>query len=183
MRRLIVTLLVVLCLPGLAAAQQSAYQINAGDVLDVSVWGEEDLTRQVLVLPDGTMTVPLAGQMQAEGRTTAELEEEMRQGLARYVPNALVTIGVYNAAGNRFYVTGEMNVRFLAPAVPGDEIFARGEIAEDRRRYLLCRGEILAADGRLLAKAEGKFFAVPPDKQAEMEARWGREASGPEVRP
>jgi polysaccharide biosynthesis/export protein len=109
MRRLIVSLLVVFCLPTLAAAQEGAYQINAGDVLDVSVWGEEDLTRQVLVLPDGTMTVPLAGQMQAEGRTTAELEEEMRQRLARYVPNALVTIGVYNAAGNRFYVTGEVN--------------------------------------------------------------------------
>lgn len=83
----------------------------------------------------------------------------------------------------RFYVTGEVNVRFLAPAVPGDEILARGEVAENKRRYLLCRGEILAADGRQLAKAEGKFFAVPPEKQAEMEERWRRDASGPEVRP
>jgi polysaccharide biosynthesis/export protein len=109
MRRLIVILLVAFCLPAPAFAQQSAYQVNAGDVLDVSVWGEEDLSRQVLVLPDGTMTVPLAGQMQAEGRTTVELEEELRQRLARFVPNAVVTIGVANAAGNRFYVTGEVN--------------------------------------------------------------------------
>ena len=79
----------------------------------------------------------------------------------------------------RFYVTGEMNVRFLAPAVPGDEIVARGEIAEDKRRYLLCRGEVLAADGRLLAKAEGKFFPVPADKQAQMEERWRRETAAP----
>jgi uncharacterized protein (TIGR00369 family) len=77
----------------------------------------------------------------------------------------------------RFYVTGEMSVRFLAPAVPGEEILARGEIAEDKRRYLVCRGEVLAADGRQLAKAEGKFFAVSPAKQAEMEERWRREAA------
>jgi len=75
----------------------------------------------------------------------------------------------------RFYVTGEMNVRFLAPAVPGVEILARGEIATDKRRYLICRGEVHGADGRLLAKAEGKFFPVTPQQQAELEERWRRD--------
>jgi uncharacterized protein (TIGR00369 family) len=79
----------------------------------------------------------------------------------------------------RYHVTGEVSVRFLGPAVPGDEILARGEIAEDRRRYLLCRGEVLDAGGRLLAKAEGKFFPVPAERQAEMEERWRREAERP----
>lgn len=79
----------------------------------------------------------------------------------------------------RFCMTGEMSVRFLAPAVPGQEILARGEIAEDRRRFLVCRGEVLAADGRQLAKAEGKFFAVSAAKQAEMEERWRREVPAP----
>jgi uncharacterized protein (TIGR00369 family) len=83
----------------------------------------------------------------------------------------------------RYYVTGEMSVRFLAPAVPGDEIVAHGEIVEDKRRYLLCRGEILASDGRQLAKAEGKFFAVSPEKQAEMEALWRRETAAQESVP
>jgi uncharacterized protein (TIGR00369 family) len=77
----------------------------------------------------------------------------------------------------RFYVTGEMNVRFLAPAAPGDEILARGEIVEDRRRYLVCRGEVLGADGRQLAKAEGKFFPVSAERQAAMEERWRAEAA------
>jgi uncharacterized protein (TIGR00369 family) len=84
----------------------------------------------------------------------------------------------------RYYVTGEMNVRFLAPVVPGDEIIARGEIAEDKRRYLLCRGEVLAAgDGLQLAKAEGKFFAVPPRQQAEMEELWRRETADGQPHP
>ena len=76
----------------------------------------------------------------------------------------------------RFYVTGEMNVRFLSPAVTGDEILARGEIHEDKRRYLVCRGEVLDADGKLLAKAEGKFFPVTPEQQAEMQERWRQDA-------
>jgi uncharacterized protein (TIGR00369 family) len=76
----------------------------------------------------------------------------------------------------RFYVTGEMNVRFLAPAATGDEIFARGEIADDKRRYLVCRGEVNGADGTVLAKAEGKFFPVTPEKQAGMERRWREDA-------
>jgi polysaccharide biosynthesis/export protein len=109
MYRLVLTLLVVLGLPSLALAQDGAYRVNAGDLLDVSVWGEEDLSREVLVLPDGTMTIPLAGQMKAEGRTTTELEEELRQRLARYIPDAVITIGVANASGNRFYVVGEVN--------------------------------------------------------------------------
>ena len=79
----------------------------------------------------------------------------------------------------RFFVTGEMSVRFLAPAAPGDEILARGEVAEDRRRYLLCRGEVLGPDGRQLAKAEGKFFPVSAERQAAMEERWRAEAAAP----
>ena len=79
-------------------------------------------------------------------------------------------------SSGRFHMTGEMSVRFLAPAVPGEEILARGEIAEDKRRFLVCRGEVLAADGRQLAKAEGKYFAVSPGKQAEMEELWRRDA-------
>jgi len=76
----------------------------------------------------------------------------------------------------RFYVTGEMNVRFLSPAVTGGEILARGTIAEDKRRYLICRGEVLAEDGTLLAKAEGKFFPVTAEQQIAMEERWRRDA-------
>jgi uncharacterized protein (TIGR00369 family) len=76
----------------------------------------------------------------------------------------------------RFYVTGEMQVRFLSPVVTGEEVLARGSIAEDKRRDLVCRGEVLGVEGRVLAKAEGKFFPVTPEKQAEMERRWREDA-------
>lgn len=75
----------------------------------------------------------------------------------------------------RFCVTGEMNVRFLHPAVPGEEIRAWGEPGEDRKRYLVCTGQVHNAAGKLLAKAEGKFFPVSPERQREMEERWRQE--------
>jgi uncharacterized protein (TIGR00369 family) len=77
----------------------------------------------------------------------------------------------------RFYVTGEINVRFLAPAVPGTPILARGSISDNRRRYLLCSGEVLDTDGRQLAKADGKFFPVSAEQQAAMEERWREETA------
>ena len=79
----------------------------------------------------------------------------------------------------RFCVTGEMNVRFLHPAVPGEEVRAWGEPAEDKRHYLVCTGEVHNAAGKLLAKAEGKFFRVSPEKQREMEERWQQESAAP----
>jgi polysaccharide export outer membrane protein len=108
MRRLTLALL-VFCLPLLAVAQEPAYRINPGDVLGVSVWGEEKLDQQVLVLPDGTISFPLAGQFDAAGRTTTELESAIANRLERFVPNAVVTVAVQNAAGNMVYVLGEVN--------------------------------------------------------------------------
>jgi polysaccharide export outer membrane protein len=106
-----IAIAIVVCgIPALAWAQQeAAYQVNPGDVLDVSVWGEENLQRQVLVLPDGMITFPLAGELEAAGRTTRELEATIAEQLERYIPDALVTVAVANAAGNKIYVLGEVN--------------------------------------------------------------------------
>lgn len=80
------------------------------------------------------------------------------------------------ATTGRYHVTGEMTVRFLAPAAPGEELTVRGEVAEDRRRYLVCRGGILGPGGPV-ARAEGRFFPVSAERQAELEEQWRREAA------
>src|SRR5690606_40501832 len=85
MRSITVTLIPVLL--GLAAvagaqeqmpsADQGGYLVNAGDRLEISVWKEPDLQREVLVRPDGAFSFPLAGQIMAEGRSeehTSELQ-------------------------------------------------------------------------------------------------------------
>jgi len=90
-------------------AETQAYTLNAGDVLDISVWREDDLQRQVLVLPDGTISFPLAGQIQAAGRTTEDVQLTISDRLEKYIPGAVVTVSVLNVSGNKVYVIGAVN--------------------------------------------------------------------------
>src|SRR3546814_3992892 len=69
-----------------ATSPASTYRINAGDELEVYVWGEERLQRKVKVLPDGTIAFPLVGQIKVQGYLPAEVEELITNGLsAQYV--------------------------------------------------------------------------------------------------
>ena len=86
-----------------------SYQIGPGDLLNISVWKEEDMQLQVLVKPDGGITFPLVGDLHASGLTTAELTEQLKLKLKRYIPNPVVTISVLNSISNKIYVVGKVN--------------------------------------------------------------------------
>jgi polysaccharide export outer membrane protein len=58
-----------------AHAQQASYIVKPGDTLEISVWKEPDLQRQVLVRPDGAFSFPLVGEVDARGKTVAELNK------------------------------------------------------------------------------------------------------------
>ncbi len=90
------------------AANEPGYRVNAGDRLDISVWKEEDLQRQVLVRPDGAFSFPLAGQIMAEGRTVAAIQAELEERLSRYIPDLVSTVTVVDVNGNRIYVIGQV---------------------------------------------------------------------------
>jgi polysaccharide export outer membrane protein len=93
-----------------AAALASEYRINAGDELEVFVWGEERMQRPVRVLPDGSFAFPLAGTIAAQGHTAPEVAKEISERIkGNYragVPN--VTVAVKDTAGSRFYVVGKV---------------------------------------------------------------------------
>ena len=95
--------------PATPPASDQSYTLNAGDVLDISVWREDDLQRQVLVLPDGTISFPLAGQIVAAGRTIEDVQQTISDRLERYIPGAVVTVSVLNVSGNKVYVIGAVN--------------------------------------------------------------------------
>jgi len=84
------------------------YTIQPGDVLDISVWKEEDLVRQVLVRPDGGMSFPLAGDMQAAGKSVAELQKLITERLKKYIPDPVVTVSMLKLDGNKVYVIGKV---------------------------------------------------------------------------
>src|SRR5271169_2120458 len=62
------------------------YLIGSGDVLDISVWKDDALTRSCVVRPDGFISFPLIGEIPAAGRTALKLKAEMEAKLNRYVP-------------------------------------------------------------------------------------------------
>ena len=86
-----------------------AYFVQPGDVLEVSVWKEEDLQRKVLIRPDGRFSFPLAGDIDATGKTVGDLRQEVTALLQKYIPDLLVTVTVAEIQGNKIYVIGQVN--------------------------------------------------------------------------
>jgi polysaccharide export outer membrane protein len=83
--------------------------LNPGDVLAISVWKEQELQREVVVRPDGLLSFPLAGDVQAEGKSVEELRAVLTERLSRYIPDLVVTVAVLQLAGNKIYVLGQVN--------------------------------------------------------------------------
>ncbi|WP_245892527.1 polysaccharide biosynthesis/export family protein [Novosphingobium guangzhouense] len=92
------------------AAAATRYTVRAGDQLDVFVWGEERMQRQVLVQPDGTFAFPLAGTIRADGRNITDIADEIRGRIALNYTSAPpdVTVTVRETDGTRFYVLGKV---------------------------------------------------------------------------
>lgn len=90
-------------------ALNEPYLVHAGDTLEVSVWKEEDLQRQVLVRPDGRISFPLIGDVVAAGRTIDELRQEITDRLVKFIPDLTVTVTIQSFNGNRIYVIGKVN--------------------------------------------------------------------------
>ena len=85
------------------------YRLNPGDIIEISVWKEPELQREVLLLPDGNIAFPLVGTVQAAGRTPSEIQTEVEERLTRFFPEPVVTVSILQVAGNKLYVTGQVN--------------------------------------------------------------------------
>ena len=88
---------------------QSDYVIGPGDVLMVSIWKDESLTQEVVVLPDGTISFPLIGLIKAEDKTIAELKTEIEKRINKYVPDPVLWISVRNMNSAYIYILGRVN--------------------------------------------------------------------------
>lgn len=88
---------------------QADYVVQPGDILDISVWKEKDLQKELMVRPDGGINFPLAGEISASGKTLEQLQKELVSKLARYVPDPVVTVAVKESRGNKIYVVGKVN--------------------------------------------------------------------------
>jgi polysaccharide export outer membrane protein len=85
------------------------YRLQPGDIISISVWKETDLQTDVLVRPDGGFSFPLAGEVEALGKTADEIRAVIVDRLKRYIPTPVVTVAVKQINGNRVYVVGRVN--------------------------------------------------------------------------
>lgn len=89
--------------------QDPAYLLGAEDVLHISVWKDDSLTREVVVRPDGMVSFPLVGEVPAAGRPVEELRQELIKRLSRYIPNPQVSVAAIKILSLRVYVMGRVN--------------------------------------------------------------------------
>jgi len=95
---------------GLAAVSAEGYRIAAGDVLAITVWGEEELSRDCQVNGGGTISYPLLGDVACAGLTCREMEATLRDRLSAYLkrPQVLVTVREYGKMGTSIFLLGEV---------------------------------------------------------------------------
>lgn len=121
------------------------YIIAPGDVLDISVWKEPDLSfRGLPVRPDGKISLPLINDVPAAGLTATQLADSITQKLKKYVEDPLVTVVVTEVNSQRYYVLGEVAHAGVFPLLPGITVLqalsAAGgftEFANPKKVYIL----------------------------------------------
>ena len=91
------------------APPEDDYIIGPGDILFVSVWKDQAMTQTVPVRPDGKISFPLIGEIQAGGRSVAQVKEEMEGKISRYVPDPVLTVGIHEIRSLLIYVIGRVN--------------------------------------------------------------------------
>ncbi len=85
------------------------YKIGTGDILDISVWKDPALTKQVIVLPDGKIHFPLVGELVAEGRSVAQLKDELESKIRVYIPDPVLSVSIAQVNSMLLYVIGKVN--------------------------------------------------------------------------
>jgi polysaccharide export outer membrane protein len=90
------------------AMASERYLLNAGDILDISVWNEESLQKQVSILPDGMISFPLAGELMAQGKSVTEIQTTLTKKLAKYLAEPVVTVSVESVSGNTVNIMGKV---------------------------------------------------------------------------
>lgn len=91
------------------AVGADTYELQPGDMLTVSIWKEAELSGDLLVRPDGGVSMPLAGDIDAAGHTAEQLRATIDERLRKYIPDPAVTVSVKQALGNQIFIVGKVN--------------------------------------------------------------------------
>jgi polysaccharide export outer membrane protein len=141
--------------PPFVPDEESQYDIAPGDILRITVWKEPELTTDATVRLDGRITVPLAGDVKAAGKTSPQLTSEIRAKLRALLEVPQVTITVAQAVSARFCVIGEV-VTSGAFSLSGHIMLAQALALAGGFREFAKRGRIM-----ILRERRGPRKAIP----------------------
>lgn len=95
--------------PPVVQQADPGYRLGAEDLMLISVWKDEQLTREVVVRPDGMFSFPLVGDIQAEDRTVEDVRLDLVKRLTKFIPAVNVSVSVIKVMSYKIYVVGRVN--------------------------------------------------------------------------
>lgn len=135
------------------------YLLGSGDWLDIGVYGYEELqVKNLMIRPDGKISFPLAGEVQAVGLTPFQLSANLTKTLAEYVKNPKVTINIVKFRTVRVYVLGEVGRPGLYEIEKQHNFLDAVSLAGGYTRYTAKRNVYI------VQKATGKYTQINLDK-------------------
>lgn len=133
-----------------------SYLVNRGDVLSISVWREEGLeAEEVLVRPDGYVSFPLVGNLRVAGKSVPDIGKEISTALTKYIPDPSVHIAVRALNGNLVYVIGKVAKPGVFPMTSHVDVVQALSMAGGMTPYAA------ANKVRILRRQGGKQIAIP----------------------
>ena len=134
----------------IAGVDPTTFQIGAEDVLAIQVWREPDFSRQVMVRPDGKITLPLIGELQGSGLTPDQLAKALTESLSKYLNNPQVIVTVLQVNSKKYFITGEIqkpgSFPLVVPTHVLDAISGAGgfrDFANQKKIVILRKGQRL----------------------------------------
>jgi len=165
-------------MPTAAPVDPRTYVIGPEDILAVKVWREPELSSAVQVRPDGKITLPLIGEVEAAGLTPEALKTKVVEALQEYIVKPDVIVAIQAVQSRKFHITGEVNRSGTFPLVVPTTILealtnAGGfrEFANPKKITILRKGKIIKFNYNEVVKAKnmdqniflenGDYIVVP----------------------
>ena len=111
------------------------YVLGAEDLLFIRTWRENDFTLPAAIRPDGKITMPLVGEVQAAGLTPMQLTAELKEKLGKYINNPDVMVMVTDVRSKRYFIDGEVNRSGPFPLVTPTTVFEALSMANGFKEF------------------------------------------------
>jgi polysaccharide export outer membrane protein len=155
-------------LPTAAPVDPKTYVIGPEDILSVRVWREPELSGAVQVRPDGKITLPLVGELQAAGETPEGLKNKVSEALQEYIVKPDVIVSLQSVQSRKYFITGEVSrpgtFPLVVPVTVLEALTNAGsfrEFANTKKITILRKGKILKFNYNDVVKGKNMQQNIP----------------------